>query len=105
MLDPDAKINISLAKAISIIMSIVGLSFLIGSTYQGMIPDREAQKLQVEKIQKIEITLERVTTVLEKLESRTNDHERSLLNIESKIGNINGQIVVLDSYMRDGLRK
>jgi hypothetical protein len=101
MLDPDAKINISLAKAISIIISIVGLSFLVGSTYQGMLPDREAQKLQIEKIQKIEITLERVTTVLEKMESRTNDHERSLLNIESKIGHINGQVVVLDSYMRD----
>lgn len=100
MLNPETGFTLTLGKLIAVVIGIIGLSFTIGMSYQSLLPDRELQREQTEKIQKIEVTLERVTTVLEKLEERSSQHGTSISDVQSKVHMINADVQVIGSYVR-----
>lgn len=101
MLNENTGFTLTIGKMAAIVVSIVGLSFTIGMSYQSLLPDRELQKQQTEKIQKIEVTLERVTSVLEKLEERTSQHTQSINDVQTKVSTINTDVQVIGSYVKE----
>lgn len=101
MLNENTGFTLTIGKLVAIGISIVGLSFTIGMSYQSLLPDRELQKQQTDKIQKIEVTMERVTSVLEKLEERTSQHTQSINDVQTKISTINTDVQVIGSYVKE----
>jgi len=100
MLSDNTGFTLSIGKLTAIIISVVGMSFTIGMSYQSLMPDRELQKKQTEKIEKIEITMERVTTVLEKLEEKTSQHSQAINDVQTKINTVNTEVQVIGSYVK-----
>lgn len=105
MLNENTGFTLSIGKLVAIIISIVGLSFTIGMSYQSLMPDRELQKRQAEKVEKIEITLERVITVLEKLEEKSSQNSRGLSDVQTKVNTVNTEVQVIGSYVKQNEEK
>lgn len=105
MISDNTKVSLTTAKIISILVFVISLSFTIGMTYQGLIPDRDAAKKQSEEIQDIKITLAKVSTILENMKEKHDITSRNISAIQDRTNMLNSEIQVLSSYIKEDARK
>ena len=105
MISEKTSFTISLGKMVAVVITIVGMAFTIGMSYQQIIPDREAAKKQSEEIADIKITLSRVTTILENMEKKTDNTSRDVGALQGRTQTMNTQLEVIASKLEEKNRK
>lgn len=105
MLNENTKFSFTIGKMVAILISIVGLSFTIGMSYQTLLPDRKLQEQQTQEIQDIKITLAKVSTILENMQEKQNATTHDMQEIQNKSHIMNAEIQVISSYVKEGNRK
>lgn len=102
---PNTTFSMSLGKLVAIAIAVIGMSFTVGTAYQGLLPDREVQKQQREEIVDIKITLAKVSQILENMEEKQKDNSRNISAIEEKTHVINNELQIISSSIKEEERR
>lgn len=92
---PEAKQKLTLSLGFIISLGFGAYQF---GQQSSAIP--ESQLKQAEKVQQIEVTLAKVSTILETMQKHQEENTKSIRDIQNKNHQINGEIQVISSKLK-----
>ena len=104
-LTENSQFTFTIGRLVAILVSVVGLSFTVGMSYQSIMPDRALQEKQSEEIQDIKVTMAKVTTILENMQEEQKSAKRDILALQEKAHVMNSEIQIVSSMLKEKQKK